>query len=468
MRVLLVYPKPTMESPQKTPPLSILYIGAYAERRGYIVEYFDERWDNDFDDKLQRADVVGVSAMSGFQLKRALIFLNKAHEAGKVTIMGGVHATISPATCIAEPYIDYVVVGEGEVTLLDLLDNLNTPDQILGIWFKTQDNPNGIYTGNRQSLPGNMIESPITDNTLPYFKLAARSNDVMLPASRGCVNNCGFCYNSAKPDGGKWRSIPIDTWVKDLDYLLSNGVKIPFLQVGDDWLGSKKRVFAVGRELGARGIEWYASLCSNQIDEDLVSQLKSLRCTGLFIGAESGSDEILKVMNKRIKVSDTLNAATILAKYDIKTFYYFVLGIPTETSSQMMMTMDLADKLYKIHRGNCSMAFFGFDPLIGTALYKLAESVGYSVPKTLIECCERERCHTNNKILDAIYYIAGLTFHRTKGDKTDKNFPGIRRLLIYPFELLCIIRWRYRLFKFFKLEQYIIKWLLTNATKKVG
>ena len=80
MNLLLVYPRPTRESPQMTPPLSILYPGVYAARRGHEVDYFDARWDTDFEEKLANAEVVGVSSMSGYQLGQALDYLNTWNE----------------------------------------------------------------------------------------------------------------------------------------------------------------------------------------------------------------------------------------------------------------------------------------------------------------------------------------------------------------------------------------------------
>jgi radical SAM superfamily enzyme YgiQ (UPF0313 family) len=468
-----------------TPPLSILYPGAYAARRGHQVEYFDARWDGDveFVRKLEQAEVVGVSSMSGYQLGQALGYLKRAHECGKTTIMGGVHCTLAPKTCINEPYVDYLVIGEGEETLVDLLDNLVPRDldcpfphelrkSVPGTWTRTAGYdlykgwyPTSHYTGPRPIMSADKIESPIDDQTMRYFELAAETSDVMLPASRGCPNKCGFCYNAAKPEGGKWQPIPLETWLKDLDRLLDHGIDIPFLQIGDDWLGAKARIFEIGEALASRSIQWHLSIRANQVDTELVSRLSELWCEGVSIGIESGSEAILKVMNKRIKVEDSIRAATLLARYCIKPLYYFILGTPTETPAQMRETMDLADRLYEIHKGDCSIAFFGFDPLIGTPLYKLAESLGQSVPKTLDECCNRERSKTPNPMINAVYYIAGLTFHRRK-DKTGKNFPGVRRLLILPFELLCVLRWKMRFFSWFGLERRSIQWLLAHASKR--
>jgi anaerobic magnesium-protoporphyrin IX monomethyl ester cyclase len=466
MRVLLVYPRPAQETPQRTPPLSVLYVGAYAQRRGHEVDYFDERWDTDFEAKLDKAQIVAVSAMSGYQLGRAIHYLKLAHAAGKPTIMGGVHCTIAPETCIPEPYIDYLVTGEGEETFVDLLAHLDRPELVAGVWTKNAEQPLGFYTGDRLLLSGDQIESPIDSRTLRYFRLAAETNDVMLPASRGCPYSCGFCINSIAKK--KWRATPLQKWIADLDSLLGQGIKIPFIQIGDDWLGDKQRVLSIGKELAVRSVQWHLSIRATQIDEELAGGINNLGCEGVSIGVESGSEEMLTLMNKGITVADCVRAARLLAQYNLKPLYYFILGFPTETTAQRRMSMDLADRLYKIHAGDCSIVFYVYNPQAGTKLHELAVRLGSKLPKTLKEWCAYDRSNTSDACLNAIYYIAGLNFHRTKGDKTDKNFPGLRRLLILPFEAICVLRWRRRFFGWFWLEKCAIRFIINNLKVKIG
>jgi anaerobic magnesium-protoporphyrin IX monomethyl ester cyclase len=467
MNVLLVYPRPTPETPQRTPPLSILYVGAYAQRRGHNIQYFDERWDEDFDVKLREAEVVGVSAMSGYQLGRAIHYLRIAHTAGKVTVMGGVHCTIAPHTCISEPYIDHLVVGEGEETFVDLLNHLDGHELVAGIWTKTHDRPFGFYTGDRSVMDASCIESPIDDKTLRYFRLSAITNDIALPSSRGCPFSCTFCINSTRKEQ-KWRPLDLESWVATIDYLLHQNIPINFFQVGDDWLGPEKRVVEIAGILRERGIRWHPSLRVTQINENLAKVLANSNCEGVSIGIESGDQDILNLIDKRITVADSIAGATILARHGLRPFYFFIVGLPGETKEQMHRTMDLADTLYGIHDGNCSIVFYGYCPQYGTKLYDAALALGYTMPQTLSEWSAHTRSNTHNPILNAIYHVAGLTFHRNKGDKTDRNFPGIRRLLILPFEVACAFRWKHRIFGWFWLEQHAIRFVINRLKVKTG
>ena len=438
-----------------TPPIAILYVGAYLERRGYNVSYFDERWDSDFREELLGADVVGVSAMSGFQLQRAVHYLKEAKEAGKITIIGGPHCTVSPQTCLNKDFIDYVVVGEGEVTLLELLENLDNPANVPGVLT------NNNRLRRRAGLLAEEIESPITDNTLRYFMLASQTNDVMLPSSRGCPFSCGFCINSkATIDGKRWRPIPLDRWSRDLDRLLESGIRIEYMQIGDDWLGTDQRMLEVGRIMKKRGIRWLVSLRATQVKENLIKELINLNCSSMAIGIESGSEEVLTLMDKKITISDATNCAEILARNGIKAIYFFLLGVPTETWAQKKQTMELADRINNIHRGCCAINLFAYNPYEGTTLYDLAKKENIPTPTTLEEWFTTSRSHNYDPLLTAVYYIAGITFHRARGSTTDRNFPGIRRGLILPFELLCVLRWKIKFFYCFWLERKGIELLL--------
>ena len=119
-RVLLIYPVASIASPQMSPPLPILHVGESIKNHGHEVRYFDERWDPEPD--LDWPDVVGVSSMTGYQLKGAIKYLKLAKEHNKKTIFGGIHPTAVPEQCIVEPYIDVVVKSEGELAMLDAID----------------------------------------------------------------------------------------------------------------------------------------------------------------------------------------------------------------------------------------------------------------------------------------------------------------------------------------------------------
>src|SRR3989338_8403214 len=110
--ILLAYPKPTMDSPVKLLPLSILFPGALFESRGLKVEYFDERFDSDemLADLIKQSKEIGVSAFTGYQTSRAarILKLAKKIKPDIIAGVGGHHARLLPEQVLAEPFVDKV------------------------------------------------------------------------------------------------------------------------------------------------------------------------------------------------------------------------------------------------------------------------------------------------------------------------------------------------------------------------
>lgn len=178
-KVLLIYPVPSIASPQRSPPLSILYVGEalkQAVKRGmsdeeFEVRYFDERYDDMPD--IDWPDIVGVSSMTGYQLKGAILWLQYAKLHNKRTILGGIHATMQPEQCLEEPYVDSVVLSEGEWAVLDAIGGSRIAQRHL----------NGEHV------------SPVSPDTLIHFQRSAKTGDTILLTSRGCPFRCQFAVS---------------------------------------------------------------------------------------------------------------------------------------------------------------------------------------------------------------------------------------------------------------------------------
>lgn len=456
-RILLCYPNPSISSPQRNPALSIFYPGAALEQAGHQVFYWDERWDSEYNllDKMSQATYVGVSSKTGYQLKGAIRVLQIAKLWGNITILGGIHPSLLPMQCAKHPCVDYVIEGEGEGAIVGLMDCLE----------KGSGFPFGVYTQKggvpRPHLKLEEIPSPITEKTLPYF-LKSLPDDVMLPSSRGCPFKCGFCYNSCYHKS-KWRPISLEQWEADLDKLPG----IRWLQMADDYIGPRERILDIAEALHKRGIKWLPQLRADQIDAELIRQIARLGCTGVAVGIESGSDRVLQeIVHKQETVRDYLLASQAIARCQLRPLYYFIVGFPGETQDDLKQTFSLADQLYRNHDGNLSIVFYSFTPLPGTPLFSKAQEMGIPIPQDMEGWSDYSLNQSYSKELANIYHIAGLHFHQGKGDKTDRNFPGLRRLLIAPFETLCSIRWKLRYWKYFDMERWCIEGLLKYANKR--
>lgn len=465
-KVLLCQPLSTESSPQKNPPLGIMFAGAAAEKAGFEVYYWDERWDSleELDRLISLVGVVGVSSFTGIQLRyaRRILARVKQREPKRVTLLGGIHANLAPDQCLEDELVDYVAVGEGEITLPSFLAYCQNPE-LAPVGIKGKNLP---YQAVGRLSPQDFI-SPITAKTLRFFQLANQTNDVMLPSSRGCPYACGFCINSTMIDK-RYRAVDLNTWTGWLDELLSV-MPIKWLQIGDDYLGNQSRILAVGRILRQRGIEWNPSFRADNFKrngEEFAQELKDLGVTDISIGVETGSTRLMEFINKGETKEDIRHAARYLVKVGIRPRYYFIVGFPTETRAEMMETLAFADELYRLHNGNCHIPIYNFTPFPGVTLFDEAVKAGMKIPQRMRDWEEFTVSNSGTKELQNLYLIAGFHFHQQPGSKTDLNFPGARRWLIRPFERLCDLRWHYRFFKGFALEKFLMEFLLKHFRKK--
>jgi anaerobic magnesium-protoporphyrin IX monomethyl ester cyclase len=448
-RILLVFPNPTSSSPQKSPPLSILSVGEAlksAKSRGksdenYEVKYYDERYD-DLPD-LSWPDVVGVSSMTG-QLKGTIKWLQLAKAAGKRTILGGAHVSMMPEQCLEEDFVDCVVVGEGENAIIE-----------------------AIHGGYKQKIQSPITKSkdyvsPVNYDTLPYFQRSSKVGDTMLLTSRGCFGRCAFCYSN-KFYNRHWLSVDLDRWRSDILYLKENA-GLRNLEHGDDWAGTWVRAREIVRFLQDNGITYHPSFRANQINDDVAQEMHMLGLTHVSIGMESGNERVLKLIQKDITLEDQIRTAESFARHNIWPMYYFVFNFPTETRDEIYQTLDLADRLMKIHKGKATEVFFAYRATPGTSLWDMVDQS--TLPKNMHEWSNFDIGYTNDEFASAVYTIGGLAHHRSKGDKTDKNFPGLSRALIYPFEVSASYRWKHRIFGNYAWERTQVDKLLKWASSR--
>ncbi len=450
LKVLLCYPTPSVSSPQKSPPLSILHVGralSEAKARGrsgddYDVRYWDGRYDGPPD--LDWPDVVGVSSMTGYQLKGAITILKAAKALGRRTILGGIHVSMQPDQCLAEDYVDAVVLSEGEWGMLD-----------------------AIHGGHKQRVHEHLHGtpdhvSPVSPETLIHFQRSARSGDTVLMTSRGCPFRCGFCYIQQFFERA-WQPVDMDRWRADVLYLKANAGVVKY-EHGDDWIGKWPRAREIIKFLWDNGIEYRPSIRAHQITPDVALEMAEMGVRHISVGMETASRRMLELTQKDITLDDQIMCAESLSAAGIWPLYYWITGFPTETPDEINETLDAADRIASIHRGRLTQNFYAYTALPGSPLFDLVD------PATLPQTMEAWSGYSLNQTLDErasnLYHIGGLHFHQGKGDKTDRNFPGARRFLIAPFEKLASYRWRTRRFRHFGAEKWAIEKLLRGASRR--
>ncbi|MFC2071547.1 B12-binding domain-containing radical SAM protein [Chloroflexota bacterium] len=465
---VLVYPIPSRESPSKGPALSIFYVGVMLEKDGFEVEYVDER----FDSRNRTIDLiktnplcVGVSAKTSIQLLEAQRILRqtKAINPKTITVLGGPHPSLLPYQCISEESVDIVCIRDGEYTMRDVLrkirdgDSLESVDGILwkqdGKVIQNKERP----LSNPDDLP-----CPLTEKTKKYYKIAAEAGQVRILSSRGCPNDCAFCFNQAY-HFGNWRSMSVEKFEEELQ-LLTTELDINSIVLGDDNIGKNmKRLQRMCDLLRAKGLTWHTSIRCDYVSKELSQMFDDAGCRSVFFGVESGSERVLNdIIGKQYRngIDDIRTCARNIGATNISGVYSFMCAIPTETKQELKMSMKLADQIMKADK-KARISFYGYAPYPGTRMFQLAVQEGFKEPKTMEEWSQVTPGSIGGTVPENLYYISGLTFRK---DKTGQNFPGWKRLLIKPFELTASWRWWARLIDYYW-EKRFVKYLMRKASQ---
>ncbi len=245
------------------PPLGLGYIASILENKGHKVKIIDIDADvislKVFLAIAKRYDIVGLTSTSPtFNQAENLCKLVKENTKA-ITILGGIHATIVPSECLKNDFIDFIVRGEGEKTIVDLLDTLkNNKDikNVKGISFKKN---NKIIHNPSRELIKNLDEIPFPARHLFSQQKYTYPDSLLSPvmpimSSRGCPHNCTFCCTKLIFSRSVRFRSPKNI-VDEIEQLIKNyGVKeIHFWD--DNFTLNKKRVFQIKDELKKRNIK---------------------------------------------------------------------------------------------------------------------------------------------------------------------------------------------------------------------
>jgi len=366
------------------PSLGIAYISSYLESQGIDCKIFDANYDSWTDDQLLDAvvkynpDVIGLSSMTHEISKTHNVATKlRASLANVPTVIGGCHLTALPKETLKEfPSFTYGIYGEGEKTMLDLVQCLQngTSDKLSQI--------NGLVYRDSQEVrvnpPRDRLNSSELDS-LPYpaFKqyykdkkaLAGKNDYYVMMTSRGCPYNCAFCMQVL---GRQVRRRSAESIVDEIEHAINQyGVHTIYffdeIFLFNDKLTHDTLELMKKRNL-VRHIKWRATTRVNLVDENVVKKAKEVGCFMLHLGIESGSDEILKAVNKNINVEGVKKAVKIIKKAGVSIDAAYILGHPNETIETIKATINLAVKL------NTKVIGIGvMIPYPGTKIYEMAK-----------------------------------------------------------------------------------------------
>lgn len=399
---VLIYPRTSVDiGPAVAPPFSLLTIAADLHKKGKEIKIIDQRVDKEWAINLREAlkenpVCCGISTMTGkqigFGIEAAKII--RKETGGKVPIVwGGVHPTLVPEQTLRSPYADIVCVGEGDETfpeLVDALERKKSLQEIKGIAFLKENK--FVYTGERPFVnieeilptPWDLINVESYINPDLYLRESKRVLDIG-QTSRGCPYRCAFCYNTIV-NKSRWRAMSAERALK----MIVDDVKR--FKLDGIWLRDDEFFLDAGRTTkicegiikAGLNISWYTSGASvRDILRATDEQLEILKQSGahvLRLGAESGSDRVLKFINKSQTVEEILEVNRRCRKIGLKPIYSLMFGIPTETFAEMDKTIDFFFRLKEDNPGASLAPLSQFTAFPGTPLYDIAVEKGLKSP----------------------------------------------------------------------------------------
>jgi len=377
VKTLLINPPQNTKYPQ--PPLGLTSIAAVLEGKNYQVEILDANAlqlpESEVVKGIGNADIIGITAMTPFINSAIRVAREiKKEKPGSTVILGGAHVTVLPEETLRNvPEIDIIVRGEGEETVTELYDALSSGDSLKNVRGITYRD-NGVTKSTLMRLPIADLDSlPFPAYHLlplprykPHPPHGRKLPFMAMLTSRGCPYNCTFC---SKPIfGRKLRSQSPQRIASEIEYL-GEKFKIKEIAFYDDiFTLDKKQIAKLAKEFKKHSlsIPWTCVTRVDLVTEESLKTMKEAGCYMIAYGIESGNQNILDNLRKKITIEQARNAVKLTHDTGIQSIGYFMLGSPGETPATIRQTIDFAKSL------PLDFAQFSITiPFPGTDLYNL-------------------------------------------------------------------------------------------------
>ncbi|MFH2019931.1 MAG: radical SAM protein [archaeon] len=429
MRVLLVY-----EAPAKglylneLQPLGILYNAAVLESRGIKTDVIDYTvcGRKNIDYKLY--DLIGFS-MNSSNVERTMKAINQAKTISRIitVAVGGPHARLVPELLLKDPNVDYVIVGEAEDLIANLIEKKDKKE-VKGICYKE----NGKIIRTKPSLPySNLDDLPFPAiEKVPYKKynmtIKKKSPVCAINTSRGCPHGCIFCHHSL---GHKYRARSPENVVREIIHLKRLGVNE--LWVADDsFTEDMERAEQICDLIIKNKIDISISLANgiraDKINHRLLSKLKDAGVWLIAFSPEVGLDASLAQIKKGFLLKDVEKAIYDCKALGIRTQTSFIMGFPWETHD----SLDLTEK-YALELDADFLCLNRLHPYPGTPLWDMICDAQISLKDEKKGFEDRRYYHTKLSEKDILVYIRRLNRKFYNPVKTFKiiNLIGLKSTL---------------------------------------
>jgi len=405
MNVLLINPAVRPDSPRLLPNVGLGYIASAIHRAGIDLEILDidvHRFTEEQIEKLLRIkkyDAVGIGTLvSQYKWCKSIAHLVKTVRPHVPIIVGNTLGTSVPETLLTKTDVDIVVLGEGDVTIVDLLTNINNGESLAlvqGIWykengkiFKTPDRPvinnideipfpNWDLFEIERYLEKSKLNIPVSErNPIPVEDMLA----MPVTTARGCPFKCTFCYHAFQEK--KYRHRSPENICAEIE-LWKNKYGANFINFWDElsfYYYKTTEQFAdlmIEKNLGV----YFAGSCRSDLlgrsdtdldkNREIARKLKKAGCVGLGYALENANKDILIQMNKKCDADEFVLQSMILQEAGIDCYTSLVFGYPQETKATIAETFEVLRKA----RIYPSVGYL--EPMPGTPMYRYAIDHGF-------------------------------------------------------------------------------------------
>ncbi len=389
MKIVLVHPAGSNWMPgskdvaavaNRMAPLGLLSIAAYLEQQGHEVVVHDCLGPDAVADPLANAkfvlsykpDIVGFSATtSGFLDGYEMAAHIKETDPQVRTIFGGVHISALGSQLLGRfAQIDYLAIGEGEVTLSQLAAGLDQRE-ISGLVWRDGDaivtNPQRQHIENLDDLPFPAYEKLSgfpKGYRLPLFSYIQTPGATMV-TSRGCPFQCSYCDRSVFKQGYRYNSA--EYIYNHMKYLRTRfGVR--HLNIYDDLFTlNRKRIAELCRLLVEQplGIQFNCAVRVRHADDDLLKMLRGAGCLMVSVGIETGDPDLLEEHKPGVYLEEVKDTVRRIKKAGLRAKGLFMMGLPGETAASVQKTSDFVMEL-----GLDDMNMSKFTPFHGAPVWE--------------------------------------------------------------------------------------------------
>lgn len=452
-RILLIYPpSPVMnredrcQQPTKDlivipplPPTDLMYLAAIAEREGLEAKIKDYSQSGNLEQDLREFKpdylVVNIATPS---LGHDLDAIRKAKEINPeiITIAkGAAFLTLGEKILAEHEFLDFGILGEAEETLKEILEE-QEKTRILGIYYK--ENGNVKFTGNRafiedlDSLP--FPARHLVDNSI-YRRPDNNKVQATIKVERGCPFHCFFCL-ATPVSGAKVRRRSVENIVAEIRECVEKYNIRNFLFWSDIFNLDKKWTMDLCQAIIDSGLKitWSANTRADTADLEMAKMMYKSGCRLVSIGVESGSQEMLEKMGKKITLNDVRRTVKVFKQAKIRIYNYFVIGLPWETEETVEETIKFAIEL-----NSDFISFYTATPLPGSIFYDYAKEHNLFDKETSFE--------------SAYFYPAVNTHYLTKERVFELHKSAIKRFYLRPLYILKMLS---RIRSFAEIQNYFV------------